>query len=119
MNCSNTTYATLATAAAISPEVRKRWIPLPAVLVALLVPGSAWAHASLVRTNPSNGAVLAHSPASVQVTFDDTVRPGPGIAAIRNGGGSVLAGHTHVVGAKTLVIPLRRGLANGDYSVRW
>ena len=119
MNCSNSTHATVHTAAAISPEVRKRWIPLAAGFAALLVPASAWAHASLVRTDPSNGAVLAHSPASVEVTFDDTVRPGPGIAAIRNGGGSVLAGHSHVVGAKTLVIPLRRGLPNGDYSVRW
>ena len=89
------------------------------LLVFLMAPAAAWAHASLVRTDPANGAVLAHSPAEVRVTFDSTVRPGPGIAAIRNGGASVLAGQARVAGAKTLVIPLRRGLADGDYSVRW
>jgi len=90
------------------------------VAAALLVaPASAWAHASLVGTEPANGVVLARSPAQVRVAFDDSVRLGPGIAAIRNGGASVLAGRGYVAGARTLVIPLRRGLADGDYSVRW
>jgi copper transport protein len=79
----------------------------------------AWAHASLVRTQPANGAVLARSPAKVLVVFDDRVRRGPGIAAIRNGGASVLAGQPRMIGARTLAVPLRRGLADGDYSVRW
>ena len=109
----------LATAAAIYSEVRIARTALVAILAALLAPAAAWAHASLVRTAPANGAVLAHSPAVVRVTFDDTVRPGPGIAAIRNGGASVLAGHARVTGGTTLVVPLRRGLADGDYSVRW
>ena len=109
----------LATAAAIYSEVRITRTALVALVAALLAPAAAWAHASLVRTAPANGAVLAHSPAVVRVTFDDTVRPGPGIAAIRNGGASVLAGHARVTGGKTLVVPLRRGLADGDYSVRW
>src|SRR5665213_3569062 len=119
MNCSNSTGPTLATAAAINPEVRIARISLFAVLAALLVPAAAWAHASLVQTEPANGAVLAHSPAAVRVTFDSPVRPGPGIAAIRNGGASVLAGRGSVVATRTLIIPLRHGLADGDYSVRW
>jgi putative copper export protein len=53
------------------------------------------------------------------VVFDDVVRPGPGIAAIRNGGASVLVGRAHMLGTRMLVVPLRRGLADGDYSVRW
>lgn len=88
-------------------------------LAVLAAPAAAWAHASLVRTDPANGAVLAHSPALIRVTFDDTVRAGPGIEAIRNGGGSVLGGAARVAGGKTLVIPLRHGLPDGDYSVRW
>ena len=90
-----------------------------AALAALLAPPAAWAHASLVRTEPANGAVLARSPAQVRVVFDDVVRAGPGIAAVRNGGASILAGDARIEGGRTLVVPMRRGLANGDYSVRW
>ncbi|MDX6440273.1 MAG: copper transport protein [Gaiellaceae bacterium] len=89
------------------------------ILAALAAPSAAWAHATLIRTDPANGAVLAQPPADVRVVFDDTVSVGPGIEAIRNGGGSVLAGRSHVEGARTLVVPVRRGLADADYSVRW
>jgi copper transport protein len=119
MNCSNSTPPTLPTAAAISLEVRILRVALVTTAALLLAPASAWAHANLLRTEPGNGAVLAHSPAEVRVTFDDIVRAGPGIAAIRNGGGSVLAGRARMDGTRTLVIPLRPRLAEGDYSVRW
>lgn len=90
-----------------------------AILVALAAPASAFAHASLVRSLPANGAVVARPPAVVRVVFDDSVQVGPGIEAIRNGGRSVLAGRPHIEGGRTLVVPLRRGLADGAYSVRW
>jgi copper transport protein len=89
------------------------------IFAALAVPSAAWAHATLVRIDPANGSVLAQPPADVQVVFDDTVSVGQGIEAIRNGGGSVLAGGSHVERGRTLVVPLRRSLADGDYSVRW
>jgi copper transport protein len=85
---------------------------------ALLAPATAFAHANLVRTNPSDRAVLARSPARLLVVLDDGVRVAPGNAAIRNGDGSILAGKPEAHG-KTLVLPLRKGLGNGDYSVRW
>jgi copper transport protein len=99
--------------------VRLSRTALVAALAALLAPGAAWAHASLVRTDPSDGAVLAHSPAQVSFTFDDAVRAGPGIEAIRNGGASVLGAKAQVAERKTLLVPLRPGLPDGDYSVRW
>ncbi|HET8527749.1 MAG TPA: copper resistance CopC family protein [Gaiellaceae bacterium] len=92
---------------------------LAAVLLALALPAAAAAHATLLRTLPADGAVLQRAPAAVRVVFDDTVETGPGIAAIRNGGGSVLAGKPHVSGGKTLVVPLRPGLGDGAYTVRW
>jgi copper transport protein len=105
----------------MNPEVRRcSLIAAAAVLGALVAPAVAWGHATLVRTEPGNGAVLARPPALVRVVFDDVVRVGPGIAAIRNkGGASILAGKARVEGGRTLLVPLRRGLANGDYSVRW
>ena len=86
---------------------------------ALAAPAPGWAHASIVRSVPGDGAVLARPPAAVRVVFDDTVRTGHGIAAIRNGGGSVLGGPAHVERGRTLVVPLRARLVDGDYSVRW
>ncbi len=87
--------------------------------MALAAPASAWAHAIVVRTAPAEGAVLVRAPAAVRVVFDDVVRVAPGVAAVRNGGGSILRGKARIVGGDTLVVPLRPGLGDGDYSVRW
>jgi methionine-rich copper-binding protein CopC len=90
-----------------------------ALLLALAWPSSAWAHARLLRSDPADEAVLSKAPTSVRLLFDDSVRARSGMKAIRNGGGSVLAGKPHVVGGRTLVIPLRPGLRDGDYTVLW
>jgi copper transport protein len=94
-------------------------VAVAVVLVALALPAIALAHATLVRTVPANGASVGKAPREVRVVFDDVVRVGPGVEAIRNGGGSVLAGSAHVEGQRTLVVPLRPGLRKGAYSVRW
>jgi copper transport protein len=89
------------------------------LLLALAAPGSAFAHTTLLRTAPANGSVLARAPLELRVVFDDVVRSGPDTEAIRNAGGSILAGRPHVEAGRTLVVPLRRGLRDGAYSVRW
>ncbi len=96
--------------------MRVRALFLP-VCCALTFPAGAWAHASLVRTVPADGTVLAAAPGSVRFVFDDDVRAGSGIKAIRNGDGSVLGGKPRIVGGRVLVIPLRAGLGDGDYTV--
>ncbi len=93
---------------------------LAVVVCSLAVPGTAWAHANLVKVTPENGAVLSSPPNAVRVVFDDTVRPESGIKAVRNdGGASVLVGRARVVGGRTLVVPLQRRLSDGDYTVLW
>jgi copper transport protein len=88
-------------------------------LLALAAPSAASAHATLLRTSPANGAVLARAPHSVRVFFDDTVRVGKHNAAVENtSGASVLAGQPRAAG-RVLTIPLRPGLARAGYSVRW
>src|ERR1044071_4466633 len=52
--------------------------------LALALPAAASAHATLVRTVPANGAVLAHAPRSVAVVFDDTIHVGHGNAVVAN-----------------------------------
>src|SRR5205814_1972009 len=91
-----------------------------AVVAALVAPAAASAHANLVRIRPADGAVVTTAPGAVRVLFDDAVRPGPGVEAVRNGGGSVLAGHAYVPrrNRRELVVPLRRGLGTGEFSVR-
>ena len=47
---------------------------LLSVVAALVLPGTAFAHATLLQTTPANGAVLAKAPKAVTVLFDDGVR---------------------------------------------
>jgi copper transport protein len=90
------------------------------LLCSLALPGSAWAHATLVKVTPENGTVLSSPPTAVRLVFDDRVRAGSGIKAVRNEGGtSELDGKARVVGGRTLVVPLRSGLPDGDYTVLW
>ena len=91
---------------------------LAAVVAALVLPGAAFAHATLLHTTPANGAVLAKAPTAVTVTFDDGIRVAKGNAAVDNDTqGSVLAGKATTDG-RDLTIPLKP-LADGAYSVRW
>jgi copper transport protein len=79
---------------------------------------SAWGHARLVRTEPGDGAVLAHAPARVALRFDDAVRVLGGTVVVRNSDRrSVLDGKPRGSGP-TVVVPLRK-LSDGDYTVRW
>ncbi|MGZ8693074.1 MAG: copper resistance CopC/CopD family protein, partial [Gaiellaceae bacterium] len=94
-------------------------LPLLVLLSVLALPETAWAHARLLTTVPRDKAVVGSAPTRVRVVFDDGVRPASGIRAIRNGGGSVLAGKPRVIGGRVLVIPLRSGLVDGDYTVLW
>ena len=85
----------------------------------LALPSNAWAHARLIRAVPGNGVVLSAAPTTVRLVFDDAVRAGSGMKAVRNGDGTVLAGKPRIAGGRTLLIPLRAGLGDGDYTVLW
>ncbi len=88
-------------------------------LAALAVPAAAQAHATLVRAEPDNGTVLERAPAVVRLTFDDSIRSAGGNEVVDNKTrASALAGKPRVSG-RDLILPLRRNLADGDYSVRW
>jgi copper transport protein len=93
-------------------------VALASVVAALVLPGAAFAHATLLKTTPENGAVLANAPRAVTVLFDDGVRVAKGNAAVDNATqASVLAGKASVHG-RALTIPLKP-LGDGAYSVRW
>jgi copper transport protein len=95
-------------------------LALPALVVlALAVPTGAFAHATLVRTSPGNGAVLDRAPKAVTVEFDDTIHATGGNAAVDNATSSSVLGGTVSAQGRTLTIPLRPGLRDGAYTVRW
>jgi copper transport protein len=88
-------------------------------LAALAAPATAAAHATLVRTTPADGAVVDRAPHVVRVEFDDKVRIASGNAVVANDTGkSALVGRPRATG-RTLLLPLRSGLKDGVYSVRW
>jgi copper transport protein len=99
--------------------VRRTLVLLLALASSFAVTGSAAAHARLLRSDPADGAVLARAPSSVRLFFDDDVRLGSRMRVIENGGGSVLAGKPRLVGHRTVVLPLRADLRNGDYTGLW
>jgi len=45
------------------------------LLVAVLQPAAAWAHASLVRSEPADGITLSESPATLRLIFNEAVSP--------------------------------------------
>ena len=90
-----------------------------AAFVVLAIAPEASAHAIPLHAEPPNGSILLTAPRYVSVTFDSTVRVGPRNAAIRNDGTNVLDGTPRIAPGNRLVIPLRSGLADGDYTVRW
>ena len=91
---------------------------MAAVAAALGAPADAFAHATLVRTVPANGAVLARAPHAVTVVFDDTVRVAGGNAAVANDTRASVLGGGPTAHGRTLTIPLA-SLRPGAYSVRW
>ena len=98
-----------------------RRVLFPLLLLALVFPAGAAAHARLVGSKPADGAVLATPPRDVRLLFDDEIRPAGGDRAIDGQGHSVLAGPAHRLGgnSRALVVPLRAGLQRGAYTVRW
>jgi len=89
------------------------------LLVGLLYPAAASAHARLVRTTPADGAVLAGAPRAVTVVFDDTVRVGSGNAVVANSSRSSVLAPPAVAQGRILTLQLEHGLHRGDYTARW
>ncbi len=94
---------------------------LAAVLVALLVPVGASAHAYLVRTVPAASGVLDSAPATVSLTFDEAVEPRFAIVSVTDASGTQHA--TDAVqrspaNPDTILVPVNR-LREGWYLVYW
>ena len=89
------------------------------LLAGIVLAGPASAHATLVSTDPGQGARVATEPSKVALTFDESVSLGAGYAKVLGStGGRVDAGSASVDGT-VLSIPLRGHLPDGGYLVTY
>jgi copper transport protein len=94
---------------------------LVVVAAALGAPASASAHAYLVKTSPTAGAILDVPPRVVALTYDEAVEPRFAIISVTNARGQqqTTAGvRRSAANPDTLIVPLRR-LAPGWYLIYW
>jgi copper transport protein len=102
----------------------RRWSALTfaAVVVLLACPGSASAHAYLVRTVPAASGVLDAPPRTVQLTYDEAVEPRFAIISVTSA-----AGRQETTGPvlrssanpDTLIVAVRADLPEGWYLIYW
>jgi len=99
--------------------VRALAILLP-LLVPAAFPAAALAHASLLRSDPAAGSVVPRAPTQIVLHFDEPVQDA-GTSVVSAAGASVLLGRARLEhgDSRALVVPLRSGLGDGDYTVRW
>jgi copper transport protein len=75
---------------------------LAALLSALCVASAAWAHATLVSSEPADGSVLAQPPKMVQLHFNEGVTPA--VVGIVDAAGKTRDVATRVVGSSVLIV---------------
>ena len=86
------------------------------LLLWLLNPSAAFAHASLIASDPANDAVLARAPAQLTLTFNEPVEP-VNVRIVGAGGVSLVSGITRD-GARLVFNPPQT-LQEGAYVVSW
>ena len=105
------------------PTTRTRLVGLllAVVCAVLALPGQAFAHAELLTTNPTAGAVLDASPATITLTFSEPVEINLGGIRLFDGSGNpVDVGATkHPDGHDSEVTVDVGELADGSYVVDW
>ena len=91
--------------------MRLRALAILVVLLPAAFPAAAQAHASLLRTDPAAGSVVAHAPGRMVLHFDQPVQDA-GTTAVSAAGTSVLASraHTSPRDVRALIVPLKPGL---------
>ena len=91
-----------------------------ALAFALVAPPSAFAHASLVGTTPTQGAVLDRSPTEVVLRFDEPVSTVAGSVRVFDGDVQrVDSGDVTKPSSMEVAVGLPDGLADGTYTVAW
>lgn len=100
--------------------MKRSSIALAVVLVALAAVPSAFAHAILQESTPSNDMVVRQSPPTVTLRFNEAVETAFGsIRAYNCSGGRVDSGKISRPDERRVAIRLDRKLPRGSYTVTW
>jgi copper transport protein len=92
---------------------------LPAMLVALVLPATAFAHASLKEEAPGFRQRLAVSPRQVLLQFDQSVDALPKAIVVLDTRGRNVAGKPRAVPSRREIVVALPRLPKGPYTVRW
>lgn len=97
-----------------------RWLfaPTAALLLFLLAAPAAWAHASLISTDPADGQVLSASPETITVTFSERVSLADTGNALLDATGSPASAQITARDNTVLITPDEE-LSDGSYIVTW
>ena len=90
-----------------------------ALLGALVLPASAFAHASLLKETPSYKQRVAASPRQVVLQFDQTVDALPKAIEVLTPDGKNVAGRPRAVPSQREIVASLPRLPKGPYTVRW
>ena len=97
-------------------------LALMVVAVGIAAPGTASAHAYLIKTVPAAAGVLDAPPPDVQLTYDEAVEPRFAIISVTNAAGkqeTTGAVNRSPANPDTLVVRLRPHLSEGWYLIYW
>ncbi|AMN41925.1 copper resistance CopC/CopD family protein [Rhodoplanes sp. Z2-YC6860] len=87
------------------------------VLLALITASAAWAHATLVGSEPADRAMVPESPPAVTLQFNEPVSPVSIVLVGPNGASSTLKGVT--AKDETLTVAMPGALAKGTHLLSW
>ncbi|MCX5578588.1 copper resistance CopC/CopD family protein [Kaistia terrae] len=102
---------------AISDGVKRTIVAALVLVAVLLAAGDAFAHASLIRSSPADGAVLATAPSSFALTFSEPTSPLSLKLVGPDGSARVL--DKSVLRDATIDIVAPTGLDKGSYVLSW
>jgi methionine-rich copper-binding protein CopC len=90
------------------------------VLIAILLPAAACAHAFLDHASPRVGSTVATAPRELLLWFTEKLEPAFSTVEVRNAQGAVVSSKAQVAGSDgtELRVPLK-ALPPGTYSVTW
>jgi copper transport protein len=96
-----------------------RRVLVVAALAALVLPGGAWAHATLIQSAPGIRERLKASPAFVRLRFDQSVKALPNAIKVYTTKGRLVSLATRTGADKRVITAGLSKLPRGAYTVRW
>ena len=97
------------------------WKPVAAIVVIVIVllpAAAAWAHSPLESSSPRAGAHIATMPTQIELAFTAPVKKDATVVLADAQGNDWAAGPA-VVDDMYVVSPVRPGLSDGRYEIRW